>query len=114
MLTSSLGWIGFLLPIAPPASSIARFEMTRWRSMLVWVPLPVCQTRNGNSGVELARGDFLGRLHDQPRLVGGELANPGLTWAAAFLSRRGADHRTRHPVGPDVEVMQERWVCAPQ
>ena len=47
MLTSSLGWTGFLLPISPPASSMARFEMTSLAFMLVWVPLPVCQTPSG-------------------------------------------------------------------
>ena len=53
MLTWSLGWIGFLLPISPPASSIARFEMTSLAFMLVCVPLPVCQMRNGNSASSL-------------------------------------------------------------
>src|SRR5207302_11351223 len=47
MLTSSLGWMGFLLPMTPPEISIARFEMTSLAFMLVCVPLPVCQTRRG-------------------------------------------------------------------
>ena len=46
-LTSSFGWIGFLLPMTPPASSIARFEMTSFAFMFVCVPLPVCQTKSG-------------------------------------------------------------------
>ena len=47
-LTSSLGWIGCLLPRAPPASSMARLAMTSLTFMFVWVPLPVCHTRSGN------------------------------------------------------------------
>ena len=53
MLTSSLGWIGFFDPISPPASSMARLEMTSLTFMLVWVPLPVCQMRSGNWSLSL-------------------------------------------------------------
>ena len=48
MLTWSLGWIGVLDPITPPASSMARLAITSLAFMLVWVPLPVCHTRSGN------------------------------------------------------------------
>ena len=44
MLTSSLGWIGFFEPSSPPASSMARLEMTSLAFMFDWVPEPVCQT----------------------------------------------------------------------
>ena len=44
MLTSSLGWTGCLLPISPPASSMARLEITSLTFMFVCVPLPVCHT----------------------------------------------------------------------
>ncbi len=44
MFTSSFGWTGVLLPISPPASSMARFEITSLTFMLVCVPLPVCHT----------------------------------------------------------------------
>jgi hypothetical protein len=47
LFTSSFGWIGFLLPITPPASSIARLEMTSFTFMFDWVPLPVIQTWSG-------------------------------------------------------------------
>jgi len=47
ILTSSLGWIGFFDPISPPASSIARLEMTSLTFMLVCVPLPVCRSAKG-------------------------------------------------------------------
>ena len=48
-LTSSFGWTGSFEPRTPPASSIARFAITSFTFMLVWVPLPVCHTRSGNS-----------------------------------------------------------------
>ncbi len=44
MFTWSLGCTGSLLPISPPASSMARFEMTSLAFMFDWVPDPVCQT----------------------------------------------------------------------
>ena len=43
MFTWSLGWTGFLLPSTPPASSMARLEMTSLAFMFDWVPDPVCQ-----------------------------------------------------------------------
>jgi hypothetical protein len=42
-----------LLPIVPPASSIARFEMTSFAFMFVCVPLPVCQTNSGKCSSSL-------------------------------------------------------------
>ncbi len=48
MLTWSFGCTGVLDPISPPASSMARLEMTSLAFMLVCVPLPVCHTRSGN------------------------------------------------------------------
>lgn len=47
LLTWSLGWTGFLLPISPPRIWIARFEITSFVFMLDWVPLPVCHTTRG-------------------------------------------------------------------
>ena len=47
MLTWSFGWIGTLEPSSPPASSIARLEMTSFTFMLVCVPEPVCHTNKG-------------------------------------------------------------------
>ncbi len=59
--TSSFGCTGFLEPITPPASSIARFEMTSLAFMFDCVPLPVCQTTSGKCVVELAVDDLVGR-----------------------------------------------------
>ena len=47
MLTWSFGWIGVFDPISPPASSMARLEMTSLAFMLLCVPDPVCQMRSG-------------------------------------------------------------------
>ncbi len=33
--------------MTPPSISMARFEMTSFAFMLVWVPEPVCQTTRG-------------------------------------------------------------------
>src|SRR5256884_2926398 len=45
--------MGFLLPITPPAISIARFEITSLTFMFVCVPLPVCQMRKGKCALSL-------------------------------------------------------------
>jgi hypothetical protein len=45
--TSSLGWIGVFDPSSPPASSMARLEMTSLAFMFDWVPDPVCHTNSG-------------------------------------------------------------------
>jgi hypothetical protein len=42
-----------LLPISPPRISIARFEMTSFAFMLVWVPEPVCQTTRGKCSISV-------------------------------------------------------------
>ena len=47
MFTWSLGCTGVLLPMTPPAISIARFEMTSLVFMFDCVPDPVCQMRSG-------------------------------------------------------------------
>ena len=46
-LTWSLGWTGVLVPSSPPASSMARLEMTSLTFMLDWVPDPVWNTTSG-------------------------------------------------------------------
>ena len=61
MLTSSLGWTGVFDPSTPPASSMARLAMTSLAFMLVWVPLPVCQTRRGKWSSSAPGGDLGGR-----------------------------------------------------
>ena len=62
MLTWSLGWTGVFDPSTPPASSMARLEMTSLAFMLVWVPLPVCQIRRGKWSSSVPARDLAGRL----------------------------------------------------
>src|ERR671934_192026 len=45
--------MGSFEPNTPPAISIARLAMTSLAFMLVCVPLPVCQTRNGNCALSV-------------------------------------------------------------
>src|SRR2546422_88863 len=52
-LTSSLGWIGLLLPGAPPASWMARLAMTSLAFMFDCVPEPVWKATSGNSSSHL-------------------------------------------------------------
>ena len=47
LFTWSFGWIGVLLPSSPRCISMARLAMTSLVFILVWVPLPVCQTTSG-------------------------------------------------------------------
>ncbi len=74
MLTSSFGWTGFLLPMTPPAISIARFEMTSLAFMLVCVPLPVCQTRSGKWSSSFPSITSSQACDDQLRLIVRQLA----------------------------------------
>ena len=74
MFTWSLGWIGVFDPICPPASSIARFEMTSLTFMLVCVPLPVCQTNSGNSSSSSPARISSAAFTISSRLLVGELA----------------------------------------
>jgi hypothetical protein len=62
ILTSSLGWTGFAAHLAS-ANSIARLEMTSLAFMLVWVPLPVCQT--ATEVHQQTANDIVGGLNDQ-------------------------------------------------
>ncbi len=65
MLTWSLGWTGVFDPITPPASSMARLEMTSLAFMLVWVPLPVCHTRSGKWSSSTPAVTSRGARHDE-------------------------------------------------
>ena len=107
MFTSSLGWTGTLEPITPPASSIARLEITSLAFMLVWVPLPVCQIWSGNSIVELARRHLVGRLLDQGGQVRRQLAEITVDLGRRSLQDpKSPDEGLRHRFAPDVEVVQ--------
>ena len=107
MFTWSFGWIGSLLPSLPPASSIARFAMTSFAFMLVWVPEPVCQTESGKwSSSWPAITSSAARTISSARRLS-RRPSFWLTSAAAFFRRpRGANDRDGHPVVADREMVE--------
>ncbi len=115
MFTWSFGWIGLLLPRFPPASSIARFEMTSLTFMFVCVPDPVCQT---NSGKWSSSSPAM--ISSEARQIRSAYSSESLprsrfTPAAAFLST-AIERITASGMrsSPTVKWCSERWVCAPQ
>ena len=64
-LTWSFGCTGALAPSGAPSSSLARFAITSFAFMLVWVPEPVCQTTSGKCSSRLAVDDLLGGARDR-------------------------------------------------
>ena len=107
MLTSSLGWMGFLLPITPPASSMARLEMTSLAFMLVWVPLPVCQICSGKWSSSLPSITSSAAWIDELGLVGGQHAEVLVDLGGGLLEdAEGADQLARHDVVADIEMNQ--------
>ena len=93
-LTSSLGWIGVLEPISPPAISIARLEITSLAFMFDCVPLPVCKTTSGkwSSSLPAITSSAAGTI--SCTFSAGSWPSSPLASAAAFLRiPRAADHR---------------------
>ncbi len=77
MLTSSLGWMGFLLPMTP----------------------------QGEMVVEFSADDFVGCLGDEAGLFGGEFAEILIDQRSGFFEdAEGANQLGRHGVFADVEV----------
>ena len=115
MLTSSLGWIGTLDPITPPAISMARLEITSLAFMLLWVPLPVCQTLNGNWSSSFPSETSRAAAMISADLSGGILPRSALTWAdASFkipMARMSGSGIRSSPIG---KWCSERAVWAPQ
>ena len=105
--TSSFGWIGFFDPIAPPAISIARFEMTSFTFMFVCVPLPVCQTTSGKWSSSFPSMTSWAAFTIRSRLSGGKSFRSVFTCAAACLiDGERADDLDRHPLAADLEVLE--------
>ncbi len=86
MLTWSFGWTGFFEPISPPASSIARFEITSLTFMFVCVPEPVCHTRSGKCSNSLPSITSSAAWVISFVFSSSSLPRSRLTSAAAFLS----------------------------
>ena len=116
-LTSSLGWIGFLLPGTPPASWMARLAMTSLAFMFDWVPEPVWKTTSGNSWSHLPAITSSAARAMRSALSAGSWPSARLASADAFftipkarITRRPQLNRPR-PIG---KFSSERWVWAPQ
>ncbi len=85
MFTSSLGWMGFFEPSSPPASSMARFEMTSFAFMFDWVPEPVCHTYSGKWSSSLPSTTSSAARTMRSALSRGSLPRSRFTSAAAFF-----------------------------
>ncbi len=120
MFTWSFGWTGDFEPSSPPASSIARFAITSFTFMLVWVPEPVCQTKSGKWSSSVALDHLVGgaSLDRASELRARAARARRFAIAAAFF--RIAIARTtsigiRSASGQPIEKWwRERCVCAPQ
>ena len=112
MLTSSLGWTGVFEPITPPASSMARLEMTSLAFMLVWVPLPVCQTLSGKWSSSLPAETSRAAATISSAFSGESLPRSALTRADASLrmpkARISGAGMWSSPIG---KWSSERAVC---
>src|SRR5664280_146610 len=115
MLTSSLGCTGTLDPISPPASSMARLEITSLAFMLLWVPLPVCQTLRGKWSSNLPSDTSRAAAMISEEISGDILPRSALTWAEASFStpmaRMSGSGIRSSPIG---KWCRERAVWAPQ
>ncbi len=114
-LTWSFGWTGFLLPTVPPASSIARFEITSFAFMFVCVPLPVCQTKSGKCASSLPSMTSSAARTTSATSSGGRVPSSPFVSAAAFFRRPSAriSGRENRSV-PMLKWCNDRSVCAPQ
>ena len=105
MFTSSFGWMGFLLPITPPAISMARLRddfVDVHVGLRAAAGLPDAQRE---MVVELAGDDFVGGLGDERGFFGGQLAEILVDQRGGFFEdAEGADQLGRHGVLADGEV----------
>ena len=115
MLTSSLGWIGSFEPMTPPASSMARLEITSLAFMLVCVPLPVCQTRSGNWSSSAPLATSAAACSMRAARWSSSLPRSWFTEAEAPLRIPNALIKDLGIVSmPMSKWCSERWVWAPQ
>mmetsp|Transcript_10137 Transcript_10137/g.25382 ORF Transcript_10137/g.25382 Transcript_10137/m.25382 type:complete len:346 (+) Transcript_10137:114-1151(+) len=115
MLTSSFGWMGFLEPITPPSSSIARLEMTSFAFMFVCVPDPVCHTTRGKCSSSFPSITSSAALQMMEHLSSGSFPSSKLAWAAPFFRMPSARMTGRGMrSSPTGKLTRERCVCAPQ
>ena len=113
--TSSLGWIGFCDPRRPPRSSMARLAITSLAFMLVWVPLPVCQTDRGKWASRRPSMTSSAAVTMARALSSGRRPSSRFTSAQAFFSTPRARITGRGNRSPPIsKCSSDRWVCAPQ
>jgi hypothetical protein len=114
-LTWSFGCTGFRLPSGCPSIWLARLAITSLAFMLVWVPLPVCQTGNGNSSSRSPAAISSAALAMVPARSAGSSPRRAFAAAQADLCRPTARIR---PGGnrsvPMRNRRRARSVCGPQ
>jgi len=116
-LTSSLGWTGFLEPSVPPASSMARFEMTSLAFMLDCVPLPVWNTTSGKWSSSDPAITSSAACTISATVSAGNWPSSPLARAAAFLrmpNARITERPQRKRSTPILKLSRDRSVWAPQ
>ena len=95
------------MPISPPQSSMARFEITSLTFMFVCVPEPVCQTKSGKWSASLPSITSSAAATIGSHVSCGILPRSQFTSAAAFLSTAIARITAgRHAVVGHREVVQ--------
>ena len=93
---------------------MARLEMTSLTFMLLWVPLPVCQTRRGKWSSSLPEITSSAAATIRSAFSDGKRPSSRLTRAAAFLRTPKARITGRGITSsPMAKWISERAVCAP-
>src|SRR5450756_3035856 len=101
IFTSSLGWMGVLDPITPPAISMARLEITSLAFIFVWVPLPVCQIFNGKWSLSAPEDTSRAAAMISSAFSGASLPRSALTWAEASFRTVSYTHLRAHETRHD-------------
>ena len=115
--TWSLGWTGFLEPSAPPASSMARLEMTSLAFMFDWVPEPVWKTTRGKWSSSLPEITSSPARAIRSAMSRGSSPSSAFARAADFLRMPRARTMGRphtKVLRPMSKLWRDRSVCAPQ
>ena len=114
-LTWSLGCTLRFAPSASPIRSAARLAITSLAFMLLWVPLPVCQTTSGKWSSRRPSMTSCAASRIASETSAGRSPSARLTTAAHCLTRASARISGRGRRSPPIlKFSSERWVCAPQ
>ena len=114
-LTWSLGCTVRLAPSVSPMRSAARLAITSLAFMLLWVPLPVCQTTSGKWSSSRPSMTSWAASRIASDTSPGRSPSSRLTAAAHCLTRPRARMSGRGRRSPPIlKFSRERWVCAPQ